>query len=152
MDAKEYLSQIEKLDSLIANKKWELKQLQYNAEGLSGGGKDALINGELHEMTKVQSSSNQHRMENAVCSLVDVGKTIAQDIARWEAEKQQIIKNIERLPTKYYDLLFDWYVKRESREQIAVKMGYTYRNICYLHGRALQKFQKVLDAQAVARS
>lgn len=46
---------------------------------------------------------------------------------------------------KHYKVLHRRYILYRSFENIAVEMGYSYRNILYLHGRALQAFERVLE-------
>lgn len=144
-EAKEYLLQIGKLDELIANKKWELAQMQATAEGMTSFGQDVLINGEKHAMDKVQATGNPQRMADAVCSMVDVEKRVQADIARWQAEKQEIISIIQPLPEAEYKLLHRRYVKGVSLRDIAEEFERTYSWATTVHGIALKRVQNALD-------
>lgn len=144
-EAKEYLLQIGKLDELIANKKWELAQMQATAEGMTSFGQDVLINGEKHAMDKVQATGNPQRMADAVCNLVDVEKKVLADIARWQAEKQEIISIIQPLPKMEYNLLHDVYVKGLTLREVADRAGLSRSWADTLHGIALKRVQEELD-------
>ena len=51
---------------------------------------------------------------------------------------------IEQIPDgRYRAVLLGRYLYGQSWEQVAVSMGYTYRNILGLHGKALQSFAVV---------
>lgn len=144
-EAKEYLMQIAKLDELISNKRWELSQLRASAEGLAAHGDDVTIKGEKHVLDKVQSSSNPQRMADAVCSLMDVEQRVQADIARWQAEKQQIISIIQPLPEVEYKLLHRRYVKGIPLRDIADEFERTYSWATTVHGIALKRVQDALD-------
>lgn len=144
-EAKEYLERIGKLDDLIINKQWELAQMRAVAEGMAAQGQDITIKGEKQAMDKVQSAGNPHRMENAICSMVDVEKRVAQDIACWQAEKQEIISTIQPLPKTEYNLLHDVYVKGRTLSDVADQAGKSRSWADTLHGIALKRVQVELD-------
>lgn len=145
MTAKAYLLRISKLDELISNKRWELAQLRASAEGMAAQAADVTIKGEKHVLDKVQSSSNPQRMADAVCNLMDVEQRVQADIARWQAEKQQIISTIQPLPEVEYKLLHRRYVKGISLKDIADEFERTYSWATTVHGIALKRVQDVLD-------
>jgi DNA-directed RNA polymerase specialized sigma subunit len=37
------------------------------------------------------------------------------------------------------------YFEYKPWEQIACEMGYSYRNVCYIHGKALQAFEALME-------
>jgi hypothetical protein len=43
------------------------------------------------------------------------------------------------------NVLVKRYINYEKWEAIALEMGYTYRNVCYIHGRALQAVERLLE-------
>ena len=139
MDAKEYLKSIKRMDVMIDGMIRERDQLrgmrykitqQLNPVRVSGGGTNEGFTG----------ASNR---------LLDLEEEINREVDRFADLKQEAGDMLKRLEdTKHYEVLHRHYILFESFEKIAVDMGYTYRNICYLHGRALQVFQKVLDKHA----
>lgn len=53
--------------------------------------------------------------------------------------RTEIIAAAEKVPNvRYRELLIDRYVREMTWEQIAVEMGYTYRGVLTLHGKALE--------------
>lgn len=62
-------------------------------------------------------------------------------------DKRKKISNVIRQVNdeRYMRVLFERYIKGEKWEQIAVNMGYDYRYILKLHGRALQEVDKILN-------
>lgn len=139
MDAKEYLKSIKRMDTFIngmIKERDQLRGMRYkitqtlNPVRVSGGGTNEGFTG----------ASNR---------LLDLETEIDREIDRFadlKREAGEILKQLE--DPKHYEVLHRHYILYESFEKIAVDMTYTYRNICYIHGRALQCFQKVLDAQA----
>ncbi len=67
--------------------------------------------------------------------------------ARWDeliAFREEAKKQLEQIKDwRYRAVLEQRYLLGESWEQIAVGMGYNYRWILRLHGKALQEFQKL---------
>jgi hypothetical protein len=83
---------------------------------------------------------------NASDGLIDLEREIDREIDRLVDLKREAGAMLAQLENpQHYKVLHRHYILFESFEQIAVDMGYSYRNVCYLHGRALQVFQKVLD-------
>ncbi len=139
MDAKEYLKGIRRMDAIIngmINERDQLRGMRYkitqtlNPVRVSGGGTNEGFTG----------ASNR---------LLDLEDEINREIDRFADKKQEAGDMLKRLEDpKHFEVLHRHYILFESFEKIAVDMGYTYRNVCYLHGRALQVFQKVLDQRA----
>ena len=78
-------------------------------------------------------ADKKSEIERAVDTLIDL--------------KQEVADLLQRLDDPaHIKVLHGRYVQYKRFESIAVEMGYSYRNIHYLHGRALQAFGKVLEA------
>ena len=135
--AKDYLNQIGLLNAKIENMLRARSDLMtmatrvtpqlQTAPASSGGGKD--------------------KIGEAVAKIVDLERRIDREIDALVALKGAAIARLNRLTNKnHYNILFKRYVLGLTFEKIAEEMGYTYRGICYLHGRALQDFEKMMDA------
>lgn len=143
MKAKEYLNQVEKLDSMIHNKQIEVEQWRYIAMG----------SGSFKEGERVKSSGNKQKMADVVARYVDIEMQINADIDRYVDIKQQVIKTIELLPAGEYDLLHKMYIgvvedsctRYLNLDEIADMKKKSYSSIKTLHGRALAHVQKILD-------
>ena len=135
MNAKDYLLQIQKLDRLIENKLMEVAHWKAVATGTTV----------CSEGDRVQSSGSKQRMADAVCRYLNMEDEINADIDRLVDVKQDIIKTIEQLPVKEYDLLHKIYVQGMEMYEAAVEMDKSYRWATSVHGRALANVQKLLD-------
>ena len=130
MNIDKYLQNISLIDSKIANKVYELEMWKEIAEG-SGTG-----DGE-----RVQASSNQQKMADAVIRYADIEK----EIETLRAEKRLFVERIERLPRNYYLLLHDVYIKgltlkeSERMNQKKTSWGST------THARAKKELMRVIE-------
>ena len=148
MKAKEYLHQVEKLDSMIHNKQIEVEQWRYIAMG----------SGSFTEGERVKSSGNQQKMADAVARYIDIETQINADIDRYVDIKQQVIRTIELLPASEYDLLHKVYIgvmedsctKYLTLDEVAAMKNKSYTWATTLHGRALAHVQKILDERGDA--
>lgn len=136
MDAKAYLKSIKKMDTIINGMLKEREQLQ---------GMRYKITQQLNPV-RVSGGGTNEGFTGASDRLLDLEGEINREIDRFadlKLEAGVLLKQLEN--PKHFDVLHRHYILFESLERIAADMGYTYRNVCYLHGRALQVFQKVLD-------
>lgn len=145
MDAKDYLQQISMYDELIANKRWELKQMRHAAEGMTSYAESVMINGELHAMEKVQSSGSLQPMADAVCGYVDMARTIEAELIEWEKKKQEIISTIQTLPKLEYKVLHMIYVRGMGLQDVATECNRSESWAKQKRGRAIKKVQKIID-------
>ena len=138
MDAKAYLQSIRKADAMIAAMMRERDQIGDMRYRITQTLKPVMVSGGGEHGGFTAASDKMVDMEN------DIAKKIAGyiDLKR---EAGALLRRLEN--PQHYKVLHQHYLLFESFERIAVDMGYTYRNVCYLHGRALQAFQRVLDAQ-----
>lgn len=136
MDAKEYLRSIKKADAMIAEMMQErdhLGDLRYQ------------ITQKLKPV-QVTGGGNHGGFTETSDKVVDLEREITQKIDHYIDLKREAGALLRKLENpQHYKVLHKYYVMFETFERIAVDMGYTYRNVCYLHGRALQAFQRVLD-------
>lgn len=136
MDAKSYLRQVEKLDKQISNKLVEREQWRDIALGIT-----ASIGGE-----RVQASSSQQKMADAVIKCVDMEEEIDALVDNLIEVKKDVIATIEQLesPTEY-DILHKRYIQFLPLQDIAERYGREYTTITTTHGRALKNVQRIID-------
>lgn len=132
MEAKRYLEEYKKIDTMILNKTIEAEQWEALANSIT-----ANMGGE-----KVQSSSNQQKMQDYICNKIDIESEIDALIAK----KQDITDTIALLPMADYNILHKVYIQSLSFKEIAVDEK-DYSNVTTAHGRALQRLQKLLDGR-----
>lgn len=129
MTAKEYLQQALRLDERINSKISQLDSLRELATKCT-----STITG----MPRNPSPS-QSPMADAVCKIIDLQDEINRDIDHLVDLKRElvgVIRNVEDVECRL--LLELRYLCFKSWEDIAVQMGYTTRNIHYLHKQALR--------------
>lgn len=139
MKAKEYLQQLQRLDTVINQKIKEVQDLRVQMQ--SGGGID-------YSKERVQSSpSGDAPFVKPICKIIDLEAEINAEIDKFVDEKHKIINQIQGLKnSNYISLLFKRYVEFKSLERICVEMNFSYDYIKHLHGYALKEFEdKILN-------
>jgi hypothetical protein len=136
MKAKEYLSKAYKLDYRIDCKLRQSEELRDLATRAT-----ASIHAERVSGTKQRSP-----MENAIVKLVDLEHEINADIDRLVDLKREIIDLIAKVENMDYQVLLEnRYLNFMTWEAIAESMGFTVRNIYFMHGKALKEVDKILS-------
>ena len=135
MESTKYLREIKKLDSIINSQLDEVDSLYAMITRITPVLKDDVVTG----------SGNTDKIGNAISKIVDLNEEINRDIDKLVDKKREASVLLKKLDNPlHYEVLHKRYVLFESFEQISLEMGYTYRNICYIHGRALQAFDRIL--------
>ena len=141
IDAKKYLRQIEILDHRIMTKTEERQRILDMLLRITPVMRDTTSGG----------ASGHDKMENGVVKLTAYEEEISADIERLIALKREISAVIDLVenPKRRAVLRFR-YINYKSFEQIAVDMDMSYRNICYIHGKALRDVGKILEENGYA--
>lgn len=139
-DAKNFLLQVERLDVRITNKLIEKQQWRDVALGIT-----ASIGGE-----RVQSSSSQQKMADAINKCVDMESEIDNLVDELINTKKKVIETIEKLysPTEYR-ILHLRYIQHISLTDIAEQLNREYTWVTTTHGRALKNVQNILEREKV---
>lgn len=133
--AKDFLSKLSKLDRMITNKVCEKEKWRAIALGTT-----------VQITERVQTSSSQQKMANAVVNYIDVEKDIDRCISKLADEKRDVINAIEQLEDTHYDVLHKIYVQDYTFQDIAESYDKSYSWATSVHGRALVELQDILDA------
>lgn len=135
MTAKEYLQQLQRLDIMINQKIKEVDDLRLKSQ--STGSID-------YSKERVQTShSGEVQFVKLIDRIIDLEAEINAEIDAFAGEKHKIINQIQRLKNvDEMQVLHKRYVEFLTFERIAVDMNYTIRNIYFIHGRALQNFER----------
>ena len=133
--AQEYLEQVDKLNAMIENKMSESAQWRGIALGITS----------TTEGDRVQSSSSQQKMADAVDRVVDLQAEINSMIDRLIDLKQEIIRTIEQLNATEYDVLHKRYIQGMTFDEIGAVKDKSKSWATTVHGRALQNLNKILD-------
>ena len=139
IDAKAYLRQVELCDKAINNKLQELARVKELATKVTTTLKpDAAFGG-----------GNQDKLGNAVAKIIDLQNEINEDIDKYVDLKKEISRVIGQVKdATQMDVLQKRYILYETWEPIADEMGFTLRNVCYIHGRALQAVAEILRRES----
>ena len=125
-----YLEEIQMIDSKIANKMYEMEVWKDIANGSSGSS-----NGE-----RVQSTSSQQKMANAVAKYTDIER----EIEELKQKKIDFIHNIEKLSRTHYLLMHDIYIKGLSQTEVARNNKKSPSWASTIHSRAKMKLCKIM--------
>jgi DNA-directed RNA polymerase specialized sigma subunit len=139
LKAKDFLTQLEKLDKLIENKTVEKAQWRSIATNVT-----AQVGGE-----RVQSSGNPHKITDAIATYLDLEQEIDRFLSDQIEKKKDIIRVIEQLNPTEYDVLHKIYVQYKTLQEVADKYNRTYSWVTTIHGKALKNVQNILDERGM---
>ena len=127
MTAKEYLSQYKDLNDSINAKLEQVGELRRKAQTVSSGSSDG-----------THSSTPRDRIGEITARIVDLEHEINEDIDRSIDLQREIRAAIATVPEVRLRALLELkYINCLTLEEIAMRMGYCYMQICRLHGKAL---------------
>lgn len=100
----------------------------------------------------VSGSKSQDRLGDTVSKIVDLERDIDKKVDALVDLKRQVMTVIDRLQDpNHVEILYKRYFKYTSLEQISVDMGYTYRNVCYIHGKALHAMTELMNEKETTK-
>lgn len=133
MTAKEYLSQYRSLNDSINAKLEQVGELRRKAQTVSSGSSDG-----------THSSTPRDRIGEITVRIVDLEREINEDIDRSIDLQREIRAAIATVPEARLRTLLEYkYINLLTLEETAVRMNYSYPQICRLHGRALQSVKMI---------
>lgn len=134
-EAKEYLQQVKMCDVHINNRLEELAKLKALATKITSNWSSEPGGG----------SGNQDKLGDAVAKIIDLQQEINEAVDAFVDKKNEVREVLEQIKNPdQLDLLYKVYFQYQTLEQAACDMGYTYRNVCYIHGKALQEVERLL--------
>lgn len=135
MRAEEFLEQVEKLESMIANKEARKKEWEDKATN-----RTSQVGSE-----RVQSSGSKDKMASATIEVAELDKEIA--------SLRETIKDVERVieqtSTRSYGILYDVYFKGLSLHEVARAEGKSYTWATGYHRKAKEEVQDILDRRGL---
>lgn len=130
MTAKEYLSQAFHIDQRISSKLSQVMRLREAATSCTAT---------LSDMPR-PDSSNQQRMADTICKIVDLEREINEDIDRLVALKAEARRAINAVSDPDQQLILELrYLCYKPWNEIMTELGYSEATIYRLHGEALKK-------------
>lgn len=138
IDAKRYLQQIRLYDSRIDIKCEELRRLEEMVLRITPTLKDDVSS----------SGGSQDKFADTMAKIVDLKAEINRDIDRFVDAKQKISGTLDKLSDPdQLKVLHKRYAQYKTWEQIACDMHMSYRNVCYIHGKALQAVNEIMKGE-----
>lgn len=139
-DAKTYLQKIRLYDVQIDNKLEELARLRAMSTKVT-----STLSGDV-----VSGSRSQDKLGNTVAKIMSLEADVDRRVDALCDLKQTAMEIIDRLQNpNHIEVLHKRYFQYKSLEQISVDMGYSYRNVCYIHGKALQAMTALMNEMEV---
>lgn len=134
LTARQYLEQLQELDTVINQDLERLKEMK--ADATSTGCID-------YSMERVQTSTSGNKLCNDVTRYVTLDEKINAEIERFVDAKNKIIAEIRGLHVNnYIQVLFKVYVQFKSVRQAAKEMKKSYSYVIELHNKALVLFEE----------
>lgn len=135
-DAKAYLRKIELMDAHINNKLNDLFALRTMVTKITSTISPVVASG----------SGNQDKLGDSVAKIVDLQNEINRAIDKYVDTKREVSAVLDKLQDPdHVKVLHKRYIEYKPWEQIACEMNFTYRNVCYIHGKALQAVEALLE-------
>jgi DNA-directed RNA polymerase specialized sigma subunit len=137
-DAKAYLQQVKLYDTHINNKLEELSRLRAMVTKITTTLKADVVGG----------GGNQDKVGDAVARIVDLQCEINEAVDDYVDRSREIAATIDQIAdADQLAVLHKRYFEYKKWEEIACEMFMTYRNVCYIHGRALQSVSAILEGR-----
>ena len=131
MTAKEYLWRVRDAEQELRQLEMEYKQAR-----------DDMLRLKAIEYDKESvSTSRIGDLSDAIAALEQYAEDVNAQWYRLIALRKAAKMLIDRVPDgRYRAILLGRYLYGQSWEQVAVGLGYTYRHVLWMHGKALQSF------------
>lgn len=140
MTIKEYLSQAYRIDQRINSKLEQVASLRDLASKVT-------VSYKAEPIIKTKPGSSK---ENAIIKIINLENQIDADIDRLVDIKRDIMKAIKSVEQPEYNLLLELrYLNYKTWEEIAEMMNYSWRNVHYVHGRALTAVKLDSDLRSI---
>lgn len=137
-DIKSYLGQIRLLDARINAKIAEMERIRDLATKVSTA----------FDSIRVSGGGDNDKLGAAVSKLVDIQREINADIDTYVDQRAAVVAVLDKIEdAEELAVLYKRYIEFKRWEQIGDEMGYTPRNVAYIHGRALWSIKKILEGE-----
>lgn len=134
-EAKDYLRQVELCDKHINSKLEQIAQLRALATKITT----------TWQQDVVCSHHAPDIIGGTVAKIVDLEAEVNAAVDDYVNRKRAIAHVIEQMQDPdQVEVLYKRYFSGETLERIAEEMHMSYRNVCYIHGRALQTVERIL--------
>lgn len=129
MDAEKWLEQFAKLDELIEAKRAEVERVRALATSAVAG-----MDGMPH------APGAADKVGNLTVRML----TLEEEQERYERQREEMLRILERLPAEEYGVLHREYVRGMKREEAAMDMGYCTVQVWRIKKRAVRMLSELL--------
>jgi DNA-directed RNA polymerase specialized sigma subunit len=137
MDAREYLSEVNRLEIKLENLQSEIEYYENLASGLRSMD---------YSSERVMTSIKPDKMSSAVVKVLEKRDEYEAALDDCMRRRKNIIDEINSLKDdRYVRLLYRKYVQGKTLAAIAREMGYSQKHISRLHSDALDEFSRTID-------
>ena len=134
-NAKHFLQQIKLYDSKINSLLEELDNLKAMTLKITTTLKQDVVS----------SGGSQDKIGDAIAKIVDLEAEINAAVDGFVNKKKAVNDVLDKVhDPDQYAVLYKRYILYKRWEQIACDMSMTYRNVLYIHGRALQTVDRIM--------
>ena len=134
-DAKGYLRKIELLDANINNRICDLQSLKSLVTKITATISPVCVSG----------TGNHDKLGDSVAKIIELQDEINRKIDKFVDLKREVSDLLEQIEDPdQVKVLHKRYFEYKPWEQIACEMNYSFRNVCYIHGKALQALEAVM--------
>lgn len=85
------------------------------------------------------------KLGNAVAKIADLESEIDEAVDQLVDTKRNISRILDQIAdADQYKILYKRYYEGKAWELIACELFMTYRNVCYIHGKALVEFERIM--------
>ncbi len=131
----DFLQQIGKNEVIIQNKLIEVQQWKALAESITS----------ILTPDKVQTSSSQQKLAEAVEKYISIENEINEYIDKLYDAKKEVVSQIEKLEAVDYDVLHKIYVQFMTLQEVADACEKSYSWVQKQHIKALENLKKILS-------
>lgn len=133
MTAREYLSEVQRLQTIIEQKQERIKEIRESA---------STVRTVRFDLEKVQGGGQTDRIGEAVAKIVDLETEVENDMMNLLYRQHEIVNQIQKVNNPLYmRLLFKRYYEGKDFKTIAKETRLTYDYIKCLHKPALKAFE-----------
>lgn len=133
MTAREYLSEVQRLQAIIEQKQERIKEIRESV---------STVRAVRFDLEKVQGGGHIDRIGEAVAKIVDLETEVENDMMNLLYRQHEIVNQIQKVDNPLYmRLLFKRYYEGKDFKTIAKETRLTYDYIKCLHKPALKAFE-----------
>lgn len=145
--ARDFLEELKEIDTRIQNAKFDQEYWEAYSLGLSSQSESVMIGGELHNVEKVQSTPNPHRMEDAIIASIEKKPAANIKVEELLKRKEMMLDVISKLKTPSYDILHKIYVQKITLTDYAEQKDRSKSWADSQHGIAIKNLQELLERE-----